>query len=155
MSKVFRGRWVERCAVFVLQQFFSMSIFRGMAPRREQVATLQMDDKGTRSPSRHTNHPPGDGNILRQPVVSPILSPEQFWYRVLDWFLDQVTLIVESSGFDHRAENSNRKYANAAVVKIGSKRRVDLSKNQYPSTTQQRVLLRCSMSPTRGPSIRN
>ena len=49
----------------VLQQFLSILAVSGMAPASRAGADLAMDDRGNCSPSRHRNHPPGDGNILR------------------------------------------------------------------------------------------
>jgi hypothetical protein len=64
MSKYSVGGWVERSAVL----FFNISILFSLFPawhlHREPVLTLRWITRGNRSPSRHRNYPPGDGNIL-------------------------------------------------------------------------------------------
>ncbi len=64
MSNYSIGGWVERSAVLLFNSLFLFSI-SCMARASRAGTEFAMVDAGNCNPSRHRNHPPRDGHILR------------------------------------------------------------------------------------------
>jgi hypothetical protein len=122
-EQLFRRRLGGALCGPALQQSLSILAISVMAAASRDGTELAMDDTGNRSPPRHRNDPPGDGNILRHPWCHPPCARAVLWYRVLDWFLDQYTDRRALASITGRTI-SNRKDGNAFGVIIGTKRSV-------------------------------
>ena len=111
----------------VLQQPFSILAISRVAPASRARTEIAVDDTGNRNPSRHRNHPPGDGSILCHQQRHPSLTTAVLRNRVLDWFLDQYADRRALAPFTGR-KISNRTDGDASVVTVATKRRVGCRK---------------------------
>lgn len=107
-EQVFRWRLDGTIRGPDLQYSFSILAISSMALSSPCSAIPEMDDPGNCRPSRDSNHPPRDGNILRHEPCHPPFTSSILRDRVLDWFFDQHTRDRSLASITDR-EISNRK----------------------------------------------
>src|SRR6185437_8845683 len=101
----------------ILQYSFSVLATSSMELAARCSAIPAMDDPGSCCPSRHSDHPPSDGNIFRHQSRHSPFSSSILRDRVLDWFFDQHGCYRIMASITNR-EVSNRENGRGPVSTI-------------------------------------